>query len=160
MRTPTSTLSKILLRIALAAALILPATAAAEPDGSPVDALRDRQARLRDLDFAVQEAELIQRLCTLQPTNPECVPAFHGLGAAATSAPAPTGTGLSPRAYQVEEISGSNGRLHAILTGPDGVRHFVETGSELVDGVTVQKIGVTAVTLSQGERQFTLRPAR
>ncbi len=111
-------------------------------DADPVLELRARQQRLSHLEHAIREAELVQRLCDLDPANPECAepaPAFdHGAG----------GGGAEARVrYALIEVFGSDGRLQAVLVGPDGARRTVRVGEETPEGARVDRIGPDSVQL-------------
>lgn len=138
-------------------ALAHPPLAVAD-DGTEL--LREQQERLFELDFAVKEAELLQRLCSLRPGASECL---------ALRSPEPgaggndsSGTGRNPaearlpQEYHVVEIFGSNDNLTAVLRDSTGARHVARRGSVLAGGVEVARVGRTIVVLVSDDEQFAL----
>ena len=111
-------------------------------ESDPVQQLRDRQQRLSNLEYAIKEAELLQRLCGLTPRNPEC---------AAAPAPVPPLQAERTPAYahnhRLVEVFGSEGRLQAVIADYEGGHRVVRTGTELAPGLTVHRIRPDSVEI-------------
>ncbi len=134
---------------------------ASAPD--PLQQLRIQQKRLFELDFAVKEAELLQRLCALRPNYRECIPSpedLHQAFAADNELPEDTSVEdrkVQAREFQISEIYGSNGNLIAILLGPDGKRLPVRAGASIGSNLTVQRIGRDSVIVADGAELHVLQ---
>lgn len=131
-------------------------TGAVQAEEDPVATLRMRQERLEELEFALKEAELLTRLCDLQPRRTECTPRPGGARAGAAS----DSTAILPaEAFgmpQVVEIYGSNGRLRATVLDARGTRRVVRPGVALDPRTQVIAIGRDSITLRRNGQDSVL----
>lgn len=138
--------------LAAAVVQVAPVESAIAQEAVPVQELRERQQRLNDLEYAIQEAELLHRLCSLAPTNPECH-STHQQSGQDPGASVPN----AQSDYRLIEVFGSEGRLRAVLAERDGTSRTVQVGSELAFGVHVDRIRRDSVQLLAPAGASTLR---
>lgn len=139
----------------LAALLLATAADSQESAVDPVEMLRRQQQRLDALSFSVREAELVQRLCSLRPTSPECSTLQADVGSPARAGIAEEAAS-SLESFEVREIYGSNKRMNAVLSSPIRPRIVVRQGSSLGGSIRVAAIRSDAVVLVEGDRQHVL----
>ena len=154
-RPPAGLAAAALLLAAGSAAAQSPEAPAPPEPVDPVVELRHRQQRLTDLEYAIREAELVQRLCQLAPGDSECGDGGAAPGAApgeVTAAPLPPPL----PDYRLLEVFGSRGALQAVLAG-GGRQRILPAGGELAPGVTVHRVRPDSVELLTPAGITTLR---
>ena len=120
-----------------------------------VAALRQRQTRLKQLEFALKEAQLLRELCELNPSSPECG-ALLGTAAEAIAADESALDAPALPLLRLVEVFGSHDRLRAVLAGADGGARTVSAGSRLFPDITVERITPASAVLAVGDDRFVL----